>query len=153
MDYAKMENNSFMVFNEYFDMVETIYESFHCISHQATEKNIELKALIDHPENLRFLNHFYGDKKRLGQTLANFLSNALKFSNKGGSITLDIKVQDLQDIIYDPKDDQIHQEEEFIEKYLSLQLSVIDTGIGISKEGLQKLFIDFGKLKENENQN
>ena len=81
MDYAKMENNSFMVFNEYFDMVETIYESFHCISHQATEKNIELKALIDHPENLRFLNHFYGDKKRLGQTLANFLSNALVSTN------------------------------------------------------------------------
>ena len=49
--------------------------------------------------------------------------------------------------------DWFKSEEEFIEKYLSLQLSVIDTGIGISKEGLKKLFIDFGKLKENENQN
>ena len=90
MDYAKMENNSFSVFNEYFDMVETIYESFQCISHQATEKKIELKALIDQPENLKFLHKFYGDKKRLGQTLNNFLSNALKFTNPKGYITLDI---------------------------------------------------------------
>jgi signal transduction histidine kinase len=99
MDYAKMENNSFTVFNENFDMIETIYEAFHTISHQATLKNIELKALIDHPENLKFLTNFYGDKKRLGQTLANFLSNALKFTNQDGCITLDIKVRDVQDIV------------------------------------------------------
>ena len=29
-----------------------------------------------------------------------------------------------------------------------MKISVIDTGIGISKEGLKKLFIDFGKLDE-----
>jgi signal transduction histidine kinase len=30
---------------------------------------------------------------------------------------------------------------------------VIDTGIGISEEGLEKLFIDFGKLDENSKRN
>jgi signal transduction histidine kinase len=40
-----------------------------------------------------------------------------------------------------------------MEKYLNLQISIIDTGIGISEEGLANLFIDFGRLKENERQN
>ena len=35
---------------------------------------------------------------------------------------------------------------ETIEKYISFQIKIIDTGMGISKEGLEKLFMDFGKL-------
>lgn len=34
-----------------------------------------------------------------------------------------------------------------------MQLSIIDSGIGISEEGLKKLFIDFGKLDENSKRN
>lgn len=40
-------------------------------------------------------------------------------------------------------------EESGQEKYLEIKISVIDTGVGISKEGIKKLFIDFGKLEEN----
>jgi K+-sensing histidine kinase KdpD len=39
------------------------------------------------------------------------------------------------------------------ERFLNLELSVVDTGNGISNEGIQKLFMDFGKLDENANQN
>jgi signal transduction histidine kinase len=39
------------------------------------------------------------------------------------------------------------------EWFLNLQLSIIDTGNGISKEGCEMLFMDFGKLDENANQN
>jgi signal transduction histidine kinase len=37
--------------------------------------------------------------------------------------------------------------------YISLRLSIIDTGIGMSEEGLKNLFIDFGRLAENEGRN
>ena len=37
--------------------------------------------------------------------------------------------------------------------WVQLQISVIDTGIGISEEGKKKLFIDFGKLDENSMRN
>jgi signal transduction histidine kinase len=39
------------------------------------------------------------------------------------------------------------------ERFIQLQLSIIDSGIGISEEGLKKLFIDFSKLDENSKRN
>jgi signal transduction histidine kinase len=39
------------------------------------------------------------------------------------------------------------------ERYLAIKIRVIDTGIGITKEGIKKLFIDFGKLDENSKRN
>ena len=35
------------------------------------------------------------------------------------------------------------------EKYIRYEISIIDNGNGISKEGLKYLFKDFGKLEEN----
>ena len=35
------------------------------------------------------------------------------------------------------------------ECFISFSLSIQDTGIGISKQGLDNLFINFGKLNEN----
>ena len=43
--------------------------------------------------------------------------------------------------------------EEGEEHYVSIQLSVIDTGVGMSEEGCKKLFIDFAKLDENSSRN
>ena len=37
--------------------------------------------------------------------------------------------------------------------FVSFKISVIDSGVGISEEGLKKLFIDFSKLEENSNRN
>ena len=39
------------------------------------------------------------------------------------------------------------------ERYINFQLSINDNGVGISEEGQKNLFIDFGKLKENESRN
>lgn len=39
------------------------------------------------------------------------------------------------------------------ERYLSIKLSIKNTGEGISKEGQDKLFIDFNKLQENQTRN
>ena len=39
------------------------------------------------------------------------------------------------------------------ELFVDLQIRVIDSGVGISEEGLSKLFIDFSRLKENQERN
>ena len=35
---------------------------------------------------------------------------------------------------------------ETLEKFVSFQIIIKDTGLGISKEGLKQLFMEFGKL-------
>jgi len=40
-----------------------------------------------------------------------------------------------------------------IEKCIALEINIRDTGPGISKDGISKLFMDFAKLAENEEKN
>ena len=82
----------------------------------------------------------FGDERRFLQILSNFLSNSLKFTNPGGSVTVKLKILDEQVITE-------------AESYISLELNVVDTGIGMSEEGVKSLFIDFSRLAENENRN
>jgi len=44
----------------------------------------------------------------------------------------------------------LHENDEL---FIDLEIRVIDTGVGISPEGLSKLFIDFSRLKENSSRN
>lgn len=71
-----------------------------------------------------------GDSLRLNQILINLLSNALKFTPKGGSIRLEIR--------------QLRRNNNRIR----LRFTVSDTGIGMKKEFLERLFTPF----EQENQ-
>lgn len=125
--------------------------------------------------------------------MLNFLSNSLKFTNEGGSITLRLQVLEHQ-LIHSNKscilqqfNTQIDQEfeplfdvarsvedVEFIlsnkmrqgtsrrlrnsikeqqEMFINLQLTIVDTGVGISKENLGKLFINFNKLDQHKERN
>ena len=45
---------------------------------------------------------------------------------------------------------QSHIVAEKFKLYISYEIKIKDTGVGISKEGLKHLFVDFGKLGENE---
>jgi two-component system sensor histidine kinase/response regulator len=113
---------------------------------------VELIAEIDERKNLEKISLIYGDQRRFLQILLNFLSNAMKFTNPGGSVSIKLSVLDEQ-LIEKPDDEIIQQPSEPKEEYISLQLSIIDTGIGMSTEGIQNLFIDFGRLSENEGRN
>lgn len=46
-----------------------------------------------------------------------------------------------------------HQSNGIRKNYVGLDISIKDDGIGISEEGLSKLFVDFGKLQESSNRN
>ena len=62
------------------------------VQHTATQNGIELKAIIDKYENLQLIKSIMGDGVRMMQILLNFVSNALKFTNRGGCITIKIEV-------------------------------------------------------------
>jgi len=110
------------------------------MTHKAEDSQVKLIAEIDKKSNLEMMAGIFGDERRFLQILSNFLSNSLKFTNPGGSVTVKLKILDEQ-VITDA------------ESYISLELNVTDTGIGMSEEGVKSLFIDFGRLAENESRN
>ena len=69
---------------------------------------------------------FHTDANRLKQILLNLISNAFKFTQKG-SVTVRV-------LSIEPK---------------LINVEVIDTGVGISKEGLSLLFQEFNKVQDN----
>lgn len=75
---------------------------------------------------------FYSDKQRLEQVLRNLLSNAFKFTNEQGKITLNV---DLASPDKTMKDSRLQNQE----KVLSMKVS--DTGIGIS-DSQQKIVFE-----------
>ena len=82
----------------------------------------------------------------------NFLSNSVKFTPNNGTVRVVIKIQDNQ-LVEDFSD--LHQKLKSKapmpikvgqERDIKLQISIIDTGNGISEDGLKNLFLDFGRL-------
>ena len=73
---------------------------------------------------------FFTDANRVKQILLNLVSNAFKFTTQG-SVTIRAKRIKSSGIA------------------LAARLEVVDTGTGISKQGLNNLFQEFGKVQEN----
>lgn len=98
---------------ESFDICEVIKNVFDLYKKKAEEKNIQL---LLNTSNVQFVK---GDRFKLEQVFINLIDNAIKFTDRGKvEINLSRK-----------------------EKYLIVE--VIDTGIGISKEDLSKIFDKF----------
>ncbi|MFM7886951.1 MAG: ATP-binding protein, partial [Pseudanabaena sp.] len=90
------------------------------IKQQALAKRIQVINQIP-----QYLPDLMLDERRIRQVLINLLNNAVKFTLEGGTITLEVsKVKDCSNTPY-------------------LRFVVIDTGIGISAENIQKLFQPF----------
>ncbi|BBD68305.1 PAS/PAC sensor hybrid histidine kinase [Nostoc commune NIES-4072] len=89
----------------------------------AEPKEIKLNTVLD-----ASVGSVYGDPARLQQVVWNLLTNAIKFTPKGGRVDVNLSV------VY-------CQEQETTHKYAQIQ--VIDTGIGISSEFLPKVFERF----------
>ncbi len=95
--------------------------------HAVAAKHEQLELTTQYSDNIP--NMLMGDPHRIKSILINLLSNALKFTEKGGSICLSISVQTLH-----------------IEKrYCAVRLSVKDTGVGISEDKFDFIFQKFAR--------
>jgi len=101
------------------DLFKFVSELMLIFEPMAEEKSIDLEFGI--PKNL----HAYADKEMLSTILRNLISNALKFTPKGGSV----KINAVEKV----------DEKNIFSEYL--EISVVDTGIGIPKSSLPSLFI------------
>jgi PAS domain S-box-containing protein len=107
------------------------------IKQQATQKQIQIhtKFQLNLPDLLV-------DERRIRQVLINLLNNAVKFTPEGGSITLEVHRH--QSLIHAEGSNGINGSNVDIGD--SLEITVIDTGIGIASEDLQKLFKPFVQI-------
>lgn len=103
------------------DLNSLINDSLSLYVPLAKEKNISI--LLETDTDLR--QKYLIDKIRVGQVLNNFLSNAIKFTERG---TVSIKVQ-----------------VEKSKKRDNVKVAIVDSGVGIRKENQDKLFKKFSQ--------
>lgn len=121
LDISKIEAGKVELENIDFDVDQMIRQVSSIIALRAQSKNIDLVVDIEGlPKRLN------GDPTRISQSLINYLNNAVKFTERG-RITLRARVID-------------STERDYLVKF-----EVADTGIGISPEGLGKLFKAFSQ--------
>lgn len=123
LDFSKFETGKMTFDLKPFKPYHTIEEILNSISIQARNKGLLLHKEMDlDPETC-----LKGDDFRLKQVILNFMSNAVKFTEKG-SITLKASLTKQND-----------------EKML-LHVMVKDTGIGIAKESIATVFGEFSQV-------
>jgi len=130
LDFSKIEDGKMSLVMVEFDVAEWVSGLVNSIQERARAKGLELKIDVDEsvPSKL------YGDDVRLTQVVINLLTNAVKYTEKG-SVTLRIRNSEI-------KDDNV-----------SLRFDVIDTGIGIKNQDMDKLFNTFERIEEKRNRN
>ncbi len=121
LDIARIESGKMKLNIDVIDVQEGIQRFDDMFSLAMKEKNIDFK-LIDNTKT----KYVYADYLRMSQVMSNLISNALKFTNPGGSVTVTANELEV------PR-----------ETYVGFEFLIKDTGIGMSEEFQQKIFQSF----------
>ena len=121
LDMSKIEANKMELANEPFVLQNMLANVYSLIGVKAGEKQQIFSFHVDEDLAPRYV----GDELRLAQVITNLLSNAVKFTPQHGTITL-----------------HIGEKKRTADEAL-LEISVQDTGIGISPENSARLFRPF----------
>lgn len=122
LDISKIEANKLEIVNTEYNFNTMLNELVALSKARLGEKPLEFRCNFD-PSIPSYL---YGDKVRVKQVILNLLTNAIKYTKEGW---IEFKVSSVQ------KDGVCR-----------LIISVEDTGIGIKKESIDKLFSKFERL-------
>jgi len=125
LDFSKIEAGKLLIDHTLFKLDELIEETIDILTIKAFEKKLEMLYRVD-PS---IPSQFFGDPVRIRQVIVNLLGNAIKFTGEG-EILVSIK-----------KTSEIEQRDG--KSYLNVSVEVKDTGIGIRKEKLKKIFESF----------
>jgi len=123
LDMSRIESGRMTVRNEEFSFPKLIEQINTIFSGQSKEKNLEYNCHI----NGHLGEYYIGDSVKLRQVLINILGNAVKFTPEGGSV--DLIVEKTADF----------------DKKSAIKFTIKDTGIGMSKDYLPKIFDTFSQ--------
>ena len=123
LDFSKIEAGQMELQVLDFDLRTTVEDVTDMLAIRAREKGLELTCLI-HPEVPALVR---GDPGRLKQILINLTGNAVKFTERG-EVHTRVTVAEETD------------------RHVTVRFSVTDTGIGIPKDRLDRLFKSFSQV-------
>lgn len=122
LDFSKIEARQLAIENSIFSLDTLLGSLNQMFTLRAEEKGVKFSIRADD----RINRLVYGDPLRLRQILTNLLGNAVKFTSQG-QVTLDVGLQKMS------------------ETGMALAFTVQDTGIGMSPEQLENLFVPFAQ--------
>jgi signal transduction histidine kinase len=120
LDFQKLSANKMKFNMQENDIREVVKDACHTMTLYAEKKRVKLEAKLD--DNLPKAKF---DSDGIMQVLTNLISNSIKFTPENGQVTVSVQ----------------HKDEDLV-------IRVSDTGIGVPKENLPKLFAPFYQVHQ-----
>jgi signal transduction histidine kinase/Tfp pilus assembly protein PilF len=111
LEWSRSQTGSIEFKRETFDLHELLKQNQELLAPQAKNKDVVLNYVSENAHIVQAHRH------SINTVIRNLISNAIKFTPSGGSVTIDVK----------PKD-------------ANLLIRISDTGVGMAKETIAKLF-------------
>ena len=127
LDMSRIESGRMTLKNEEFSLREILEQINTMINSQCQDKGLTYDCRITGKVN----DYYIGDDMKLKQVIINILGNAVKFTPKGGNVTL------------------IVQPMAVFEDKATMRFIIKDNGIGMDKDYLPKVFEPFSQEDEN----
>ena len=124
LDISKVESGKLKLSPQSFSITETVENLVNISQPMIKEKKIIFSFHIDKMEK----EYLYTDQLRLNQIYINILSNAIKYTEPGGRVSVDMS-----------------EEESSIPGCVRLTYVVADSGIGMSPEFMQTMYQPFSR--------
>ena len=121
LDMSKIEAGKFEIEIAPMNIEKMLMKVCNLIVDKTEQKS--QKLVVNLGKNMRM--HYLGDELRISQVITNLLSNAVKFTPEKGTVTITVE--------------EIQKEND----YSILRFTISDTGIGITEEQIDKLFVSF----------
>ena len=121
LDFSKLRSGEFTIEPKVFSIHNEISHTLELFVASANSKDITITSFIDP----KIPKELYADSLRINQVLSNFLSNAIKFTNVGGHISVEATCRES-----------------------ILKISVHDNGIGISNLDIKNIFTAFTQAEQ-----
>lgn len=130
LDISKIESGKMEIIPVEYELFSVLNDCYHMAKARADAKDLDFEMAID----ANIPSVLYGDEVRVRQIINNFLSNAVKYTAEG-HVVLRLGYEQQRG------------------NQLLLKIEVEDSGIGIRKEDMDRLFLNFTRVDEQKNRN